>query len=275
MSVPEGASPFADAPAPWHCSGEAFWFFGHISSKKGSYPPSSAFNDAEAASSFSDAKASGEYHGGLTSLMLVRYKDTPVGPYDELIWIPGAFSVPQTSMKKLRITRIYVSAKESVYNGRKNWNIPKTVAHFEFTPNPKATSPDVLPYSKITVSSPSDPEHPFFAINITPSRFLSKPWLPYDSSWTPLDTYLVQPPLPESPKWREDALIGTNRWWGIDPLMKGKAAVIWGEGGLEGDKYGDNVGIPDLNPWKMGLWLKDFMLDFPTGEEIGGDKKTD
>lgn len=77
----EGASQFADAPAPWHCSGDAFWFFGYISSKKGLYPPPSAFNDTERASPFADANASGDYHGGLTSLMLVKYKDTPVGAY--------------------------------------------------------------------------------------------------------------------------------------------------------------------------------------------------
>ena len=40
-----------------------------------------------------------------------------LGPYDELIWVPGAFTVPQTGKKQRRITRIYVSAKESAYNG--------------------------------------------------------------------------------------------------------------------------------------------------------------
>ena len=151
--------------------------------------------------------------------------------------------------------------------GRKNWNVPKAVAHFEFTPNPKATSPDHLPYTKISLSSPEDPEHPFFAINIIPSRFLPKPWFPYRSSWTPLDTSLVQPPLPESPTWREDGQVGTNHWWAIDPLMSGKGTVIWGKGGLEGGKYGDDVGMPNINPWKMGLWLKDFQLDSPICED--------
>ena len=159
--------------------------------------------------------------------------------------------------------------------GRKNWNVPKAVAHFEFTPNPKATSPDHLPYAKISLSSPEDPEHPFFAINIAPSRFLSKPWFPYRSTWTPLDTSLVQPPLPESPTWREDAQVGTNHWWAIDPLMSGKGAVIWGNGGLEEGKCGDGVGMPDVRPWKMGLWLKDLRLQFPIGEDIVGNKKSD
>ena len=57
--------------------------------------------------------------------------------------------------------------------------------------------------------------------------------------------------------------------------MRGKGAVIWGEGGLEGGKYGDDVGMPNISPWKMGLWLKDFQLDFSIGEEITRDQNTD
>ena len=80
MSTTNSAPSFDDVPAPWtQCVGEAFWFFGYISSKKGEYPPSAAFGDTEQSSQFSDAKATGDYHGGLTSLMLIRCKDTPVG----------------------------------------------------------------------------------------------------------------------------------------------------------------------------------------------------
>lgn len=49
--------------------------------------------------------------------MIVRYKETPVGPYDEVIWMPGYFEVPGTGRKHARITRIYVSSLESVFNG--------------------------------------------------------------------------------------------------------------------------------------------------------------
>ena len=94
MSAPESASPFAEAPAPWkQCVGEAFWFFGYISSKKGEYPPPSAFGDSERASQFSDAKSTGDYHGGLTSLLIIRYKNTPVGVYSY-----GGFQVLSSSI---------------------------------------------------------------------------------------------------------------------------------------------------------------------------------
>lgn len=64
----------------------------------------------------------------------------PVGPYDELIYVPGLFSRrPRQPLRTGRtaaepieyfpsITRIYVSTDESVYNGRKNWGIPKCVS---------------------------------------------------------------------------------------------------------------------------------------------------
>ena len=83
MSTHNSASLFDDrnVPSPWECNGEAFWFFGYISPKKGEYPPHAAFDNPERESLFSDAKASGDYHGGLTSLMLIRYKESPVGVY--------------------------------------------------------------------------------------------------------------------------------------------------------------------------------------------------
>ena len=90
-----------------------------------------------------------------------------------------------------------------------------------------------------------------------------------------MDTCLVQPPLPKSPTWREDAKVGTDHWWATDPSMSGKGAVICGEGGLEGGKYGDDVGMPNINPWKRGLWLKDFRLEFPVGEDIVGMENSD
>lgn len=78
----EVTSPFPDAPAPWSCKGEAFWFFGYFSPPKGYYPPKSAFSDLEGASEFADPNVTGVYKGGLTTIMVVRYKETPVGtPY--------------------------------------------------------------------------------------------------------------------------------------------------------------------------------------------------
>lgn len=61
---------------------------------------------------------------------IIRYSETPVGPYDELAILPGTFSgVGRDGGKRRdsRITGIWVSSKETLINGRKNWNIPKSV----------------------------------------------------------------------------------------------------------------------------------------------------
>ena len=56
-------------------------------------------------------------------LQLVRYLDTPVGPYDELLITPGTYKIPggtQYGKSRLRITWFYVSQRETAFNGRKN-----------------------------------------------------------------------------------------------------------------------------------------------------------
>lgn len=65
-------------------------------------------------------------------VQLVRYTETPVGPYDELVIMPGDFEVPVLSggggggegkggkkkvKKNTRITGIWVSQKDTCWNG--------------------------------------------------------------------------------------------------------------------------------------------------------------
>ena len=61
--------------------------------------------------------------------MFVDYSDAPVGPYRELLFIPGAFRAAGRSC--FTITKIYVSSQASVVAGRRNWGIPKELAEFE------------------------------------------------------------------------------------------------------------------------------------------------
>lgn len=61
---------------------------------------------------------------------IIRYSETPVGPYDELAILPGYFNGVGSAEKKrqdLRVTGIWVSQETTLMNGRKNWNIPKYV----------------------------------------------------------------------------------------------------------------------------------------------------
>jgi Acetoacetate decarboxylase (ADC) len=73
---------------------------------------------------------SGSFAGGLGAVMIVDYAASNVGPYGELLFIPGKFHLRG---KKLDcITKIYVSTKASVVNGWENWAIPKEQADFSF-----------------------------------------------------------------------------------------------------------------------------------------------
>jgi len=67
--------------------------------------------------------------GPLGWVMYVDYSETPVGPYRELLFIPGSFRFG--SRRLFSVTKIYVSTQASVDNGRRNWGIPKELASFE------------------------------------------------------------------------------------------------------------------------------------------------
>lgn len=66
------------------------------------------------------------FKGGLGYLMLVNYTESPVGPYKELLLIPGKFA----PKNKQSISKIYVSSEASTINGRANWGIPKDTLPF-------------------------------------------------------------------------------------------------------------------------------------------------
>lgn len=67
---------------------------------------------------------------GFGYVMLVDYHDSPVGPYRELLLIPG--SADFGGYRRQTITKICVDSSESVVNGRRNWGIPKELATFHW-----------------------------------------------------------------------------------------------------------------------------------------------
>jgi hypothetical protein len=67
----------------------------------------------------------GDYIGSLGAMLIVRYSEAPVGPYDELVLLPGYFEYPRTLAdgsveirRTIRGTRFYVSQKYTYWNGR-------------------------------------------------------------------------------------------------------------------------------------------------------------
>ncbi len=69
-----------------------------------------------------------KFRGGFGYVMLVDYQESPVGPYKELLFIPGKFG----EEKLQSITTIFVDSEASTLNGRANWAIPKQTADFHW-----------------------------------------------------------------------------------------------------------------------------------------------
>lgn len=151
------------APAPWFLKGQAFCF---VHGTRQASPVPDHNEDP--------TTGSRPLVGGLGGILLFRYATSPVGPYDELIIVPGAYghqqlkqpplsfssfgslsqlalrllsrkplaSTPighhtQLSERSFGISQIFVSTEASTKNGRQNWSIPKKQATFDWQQDPK------------------------------------------------------------------------------------------------------------------------------------------
>jgi hypothetical protein len=106
------------APAPWNLTGDAYIMV---------YKFSKDF--VEEYGFLSDYQQD-RFLGYVGTVMLVDYKTSGVGPYRELLFIPGMFTFDWKKM--FSISKIYVSSRDSVYNGIENWGIPKEYADFDW-----------------------------------------------------------------------------------------------------------------------------------------------
>jgi hypothetical protein len=113
MAESEPPPGITSAPSPWLNLPVSIYLLPFIAS-----PPllDYAYAPLEAASPFGNEETSGKFKGGLSTIQIVRYRDSPVGAYDELLVIPGRFEAPGNK-ERLRITRIYVSQEGSCWNG--------------------------------------------------------------------------------------------------------------------------------------------------------------
>ena len=85
----------------------------------GSYNPSETVHP----SALAPVNDASQWKGGLSYFALVRYEDTPVGPYDELIALSDGWANPYEDFTSMRITNIYVDSRKSLLNGRHNWSM--------------------------------------------------------------------------------------------------------------------------------------------------------
>ena len=113
------------APAPWNLTGDAYVMI---------YKFSKEFVQENG---FLADYQQDRFLGYVGTVMLVNYKTSGVGPYRELLFIPGMFTFDWKKM--FSISKIYVSSRESVYNGIENWGIPKEYAVFDWQTNMDGT----------------------------------------------------------------------------------------------------------------------------------------
>ncbi|GAB1521184.1 hypothetical protein RhiTH_004275 [Rhizoctonia solani] len=258
--IPDGVT---ESLPPWTLQAEAWWILPTIPLPwHAKELPRGALDTGEI-DKFQELQAT--FQGGLGTIQLIRYHSSPVGPYDELLYVPGQmnYKIGGSSMSGLSITRIYVSSFASVVNGRRNWNIPKHLAKFEFTPETPSDplSPTVISvYPSLSDSpTPDFSPDPIFRTRVVPSRYLPK--FPLNLSRIPraiLDARLIQPPLTDP--------VGTEKWCMVNPGYAGQAQVMYPEPGLERGRYGDGIGFPDLQPMSIGLWWPKVEIQFPLAE---------
>lgn len=116
---------FTHVPPPWKLKGDIYLFSFWTPRKQAEYPPTITYSPLEANSSYINPEGSRPL-GGISMVQIIRYTESPVGPYDELILSPGfhEYTVEENGKrvkkKNARITRIYVSQKHTCWNGRKS-----------------------------------------------------------------------------------------------------------------------------------------------------------
>lgn len=158
--TPEKDAPFGHAPAPWQLEGDAY-----ILMLK--FPRT--FLEQH---TFIPPQLQGKRSGHCGYLMFVHYRQSDVGPYDELLFIPGTFRFPD-GKRYWSISRIYVSSHASVWHGQRNWGIPKAHADFSVAWGKDGTKDDEIRLSH---------QGEVFA----QLRFRARRWgTPFSSGWTP------------------------------------------------------------------------------------------
>jgi hypothetical protein len=127
MSPPTDISP---VPGPWTLKAKLYLFATIIKPVNPQDPvlqglPPGSYNPSENLhpSALAPVNDAPQWKGGLTNAVLVRYEDSPVGPYDELMFAVDGFTNPHQKGTAGRITNIYVSSRQSVWNGRNNWSV--------------------------------------------------------------------------------------------------------------------------------------------------------
>lgn len=209
------------APAPWQLSGRGCLFLFRMPLEAAAIPE------------LLPRDIVGPYRGGLSALMLVDYESSDVGPYRELLFIPGRFAYRNTSY--YGISRIWVSSEASVVNGQNNWGIPKELASFHIDRQGRE--------ERWSVARPDGT--PFFATTV-------------QSKWPrfPMHTSLL--PFPLLQKWKGRFLQTNFKGRGWARLASMQTPVL------------DPSIFPDISAHKplFGMAIEPFRIEFPVAREL-------
>lgn len=239
--------------------------------------------------------------------MIIRYSETPVGPYDEFVIVPGFFDYPRTfdtgitlTRTNIRGSRFYVSQKYTNYNGRvskhsligpqepaqltpqTDWNIPKHLAQFDWTEGSDgSTSVKIYPFDTDNQSEENAPSAlPFFQMSFNPVTPNPLP-IPIDTDlfkYLGIAPLLGQPPLPAG-NGSYDELPGTSQWAetalaaSSDYPTPGIMDLAQNGGDDTGNGYnavGDEYFAnfwPGLTRWSAAVRLDNATVSFPVPEE--------
>lgn len=112
--------PGRSAPAPWETRVQAILWFHRA---------------APGAADQLPARLRGERAVPLTIGAFIRYLETPVGPYSEVLAAP--LLLARAPLPAAVVPFIAVDSLASIHGGRANWALPKTLAAFEWSAPPE------------------------------------------------------------------------------------------------------------------------------------------
>ncbi|KAJ3788508.1 hypothetical protein GGU10DRAFT_384943 [Lentinula aff. detonsa] len=252
------------APAPWKLKARMWHFLvSPLKANTVNGKSNAVFPAGWAAPFQAEPLAEGEFvtgHPGV--IMLVQYTDTPVGPYDELIYIAE-------ELAEFKYTR----------HSDGSWDLAV------FPSNPLISE---------TLETPAEvrrPNIPFFHISIHPIPILGSLCIPINFNILGSYFRLLDPPIPNGPPGSSPALVKSNtnsdgsikepKWASLVPGIKGKMRLVTYKpkvdvgSDLEGEDrrkrkahlaIADGVNFPAVVPWKMGACLEGVDIHFDAPE---------
>ncbi|MBQ4035474.1 MAG: hypothetical protein II623_08435 [Paludibacteraceae bacterium] len=88
-------------------------------------------NDFVASEAFQTDFLKGKYDGGFGAVIYIDFKESPVGPYQEVLFIPGKYEVGGES--RYVATKCYVSTPEAINNNSDGYFGHKELGTFHWT----------------------------------------------------------------------------------------------------------------------------------------------